>query len=244
MAPCPACGAARSYGYALRGRAYDVAVPREQRSGSDRREYAAATHVRLAEAAGGVADGLESALPLSDATRAAAGAWLSAAGIDAPGRTLGLVVAGTWPTKTWPVAHAVVLARRLLAAGHSLLLLAGPGEDDVTFRFRALAPAVPVLPPCDVATMVGVIAQLGGVIGTDSGPRHVAAAFGVPTYAWFGPTHPDTWNPPGERHAFWRTTLPCRSCDRTRCPHWNCMPSLGGDDASARVIAHLERHGR
>jgi len=71
-----------------------------------------------------------------------------------------------------------------------------------------------------------------------------AAALGIPTFAWFGPTHPDTWQPPGERHGHWRTSLPCRGCDRTRCPHWNCLPGLAGADAAARVLAHLARHVR
>jgi ADP-heptose:LPS heptosyltransferase len=80
-------------------------------------------------------------------------------------------------------------------------------------------------------------------VGTDSGPRHLAAALSVPTFAWFGPTHPDTWNPPGDLHGFVRTDLPCRACDRTRCPHWSCMPGLAPDAVSAEVLAHLERWG-
>ena len=75
-------------------------------------------------------------------------------------------------------------------------------------------------------------------------PRHLAAALGVPTFGWFGPTHPDTWNPPGERHGFWWTDLPCRGCDRTSCPHWTCLPSLEPARAAALVLEHLERHGR
>lgn len=70
------------------------------------------------------------------------------------------------------------------------------------------------------------------------------AALGVPSFAWFGPTHPDTWNPPGEAHGFWRTELPCRACDLTACPHWNCLPALAPDAGAALVLAHLERHPR
>jgi ADP-heptose:LPS heptosyltransferase len=159
-----------------------------------------------------------------------------------PARTVGLVAAGTWGTKTLPVAHTARCAHRLRAADVPMLLLAGPGEEGVTATLAALVPGLPVLPPCDVATMVAVIARLRAVIGTDSGPRHVAAALGVPTFAWFGPTHPDTWNPPGDAHGFWWTPLPCRGCDRTACPHWNCLPGLHPDAAADAALAHLERH--
>jgi ADP-heptose:LPS heptosyltransferase len=240
------CGAARVHGYALRGRAraYHVTVPRERRPAPDRREYAAATHVRLAESVGGVADGLEARLAIGPAARDDATRLLEAAGVREPGRTIALVAAGTWPTKTWPLSHVAVLARRLAAAGHPLLLLSGPGEDAVVRRLAALAPGLAVLPPCGVAALVAVLARLGAVVGTDSGPRHVAAAFGVPTFSWFGPTHPDTWNPPGDRHGFWRTALPCRACDRTACPHWNCLPGLDPRAAARLVLNHLEHHGR
>ncbi len=240
------CGARRVHGYALRGRAraYHVTVPRELRPATDRREYAAAVHVRLAESAGGVADGLEARLPLAPRAREEAERLFAAAGVDAPERTIGLVAAGTWPTKTWPVSHVAVLARRLAAAGQPLLLIGGPGEEGVRRRLVALAPELRVLPDCEVAAMVAVIARLRALVGTDSGPRHVAAAFGVPTYSWFGPTHPDTWNPPGAAHGFWRTALPCRACDLTRCPHWNCLPGLDPNRAGDLVLAHLERHGR
>lgn len=239
-------GARVVWGYDLRGRRhlYGRTVPRETRLPGDRREHASAVHLRLALAAGGRGDDLRPEIALGEAARAEADRVLAAAGVDDPARTVGLVPAGSWPTKTWPVSHSAILARELAAAGHGVLLVAGPGEDGVVRRLRALAPAARALPPCGVGTLAAVIARLRAVVGTDSGPRHLAAALGVPSFAWFGPTHPDTWNPPGEAHGFWRTDLPCRACDLTACPHWNCLPSLAPDAGSALVLAHLERHPR
>jgi ADP-heptose:LPS heptosyltransferase len=97
-----------------------------------------------------------------------------------------------------------------------------------------------VLPPCDVPALAAVIARLAGVIGTDSGPRHLAAALGRPTFAWFGPTNPDNWTPPGD-HGVWWTPIPCRGCNRTRCPHWICLPSLDPREAARLVHEHFER---
>ncbi|MFN8588039.1 MAG: glycosyltransferase family 9 protein [Candidatus Eisenbacteria bacterium] len=236
-------GANRCFGYDLRGRRafYDVTVPRETRFDGDRREHASAVHLRLARAAGGAEVPLAPRLATTAAAREDAAALFARSGVHDPANTVGLVAAGTWPTKTWPVSHAAVLAKRLMAAGRDVLVLDGPGEGAVTRRVAALAPGVRVLPPCGLSALVAVIERLGAVVGTDSGPRHLAAALGVPSFAWFGPTHPDTWNPPGELHGYWRTSLPCRGCDRTHCAHWNCLPGLDGDTAAALVLAHLER---
>lgn len=239
-------GARTVFGYELRGRkhAYDVTVPREIRRAGDHREHAAAVHVRLARAAGGLDVPLSPRVALQPAAVAEAGELFALAGVRDPARTVGLVAAGSWATKMWPISHSAVLARHLMAAGHEVLMVAGPGEDDMTRRLLEHAPGAHVLPRCGVAALAAVIARLRAVVGTDSGPRHLASAFGVPSFAWFGPTHPDTWNPPGALHGFWRTSLPCRGCDRTRCPHWNCLPGLAPDEGAKLVLAHLDKHGR
>jgi len=237
-------GATRTAGYELRGRkhAYDVRVPVEPPRADGRREYAAAVHVRLAEAVGGIADGLGCDVALDARARGEGAGLLERAGVRDPSRTVALVAAGTWPTKTWPVSEAAILARELLVAGWEVLLVDGPGEERVRATLRSLVPRLAALPRCDVRGLVASLAPLAALVGTDSGPRHVAAALGLATFAWFGPTHPDTWQPPGERHGFWRTPLPCAGCDRTRCPHWNCMPGLPPTLAAERVLAHLARH--
>jgi len=241
-----ASGAGRRAGYEVRGRAaaYHVRVPRTLPPAPGRREYAAATHLRLALAAGGREDGLDARVAVGEGARAEAQALLRASGLARPERAVGLVAAGTWPAKAWPLSHAALLARALLASGREVLVIGGPGEERVGVTLAALAPGVRSLPACGLGALAAVVGRLGAVVGTDSGPRHLAAAQGVPTYAWFGPTHPDTWNPPGEAHGAWWTPLPCRGCDRTRCPHWSCLPGLAPAEAAERVLAHLERHGR
>lgn len=239
-----ASGAPRTVGWDVRGRryAYRVRVPRARPGGG--REYAADAQVRVAVAAGGVADGAPPRLVVDPAQRAAADALLAAAGVTDPAATVGLVAAGTWGTKTWPLSHAASLARALDAAGWPVLALCGPGEDHVAAGLARMSPSCRRLPPCDVGTLVAVIERLAAVVGTDSGPRHAAAALGVPTFAWFGPTHPAEWSPPGEAHGYVRSTLPCRGCNRTTCPHWCCMPGLAPDAVTADVLDHLERHAR
>jgi ADP-heptose:LPS heptosyltransferase len=237
-----ASGAGLTAGYDLRGRrfAYQIRVPRDAPGEGGRREHASTAHLRLAAAVGGDADGLPPRVALSEPARARAAALLAEAGVRDPSSAIGLVAAGTWATKTWPLSHAAALARRLMAEGLALLLISGPGEEAASETLARLAPGLLRLPPCGVGELAATLARLRAVIGTDSGPRHLAAALDVPTFAWFGQTSPETWQPPGPLHGYWQTSLPCRACDRTVCPHWSCMPELAPADAAARVLAHLE----
>jgi len=239
------CRARTRAGYDLQGRryAYDVRVPRLPPAGP-RREYAAVSHVRMACAVGGIDDGALPHLVLDEAARRDGRERLAAARIGDPERTVGLVAAGTWGPKTWPLASSALVARGLLAAGYEVLLLCGPGEERVSAALGRMAPGIKLLPPCDVAGLAAVIAHLCAVIGTDSGPRHLAVALSRPTFAWFGPTHPENWTPPDPRHAVWWSDLPCRGCGRTVCPHWNCLPGLEPDHALDLVKRHLDTYAR
>jgi len=72
------------------------------------------------------------------------------------------------------------------------IILAGPGEDWRAFaRFEVWNSA-----PLDRVKSLMADAQL--FVGNDSGPAHMAAAFGVPVVAIFGPSDPSIWGP-------WRT---------------------------------------
>ncbi len=239
-------GATRVWGFDLRGRRrlYHATVPRVLHPGGDRREYAAQSSLRLARAAGGAEVDPHPRLVLTERAKREGAECLAAAGVGDPTRTVALVPAGSWPTKTWPVANAARLARRLQASGHDVLAVGGPGEEGVIARLVALAPGTRTLRAPHVRALAGAIAPLRALVGTDSGPRHLAIAFDVPTYTWFGPAHPGAWTPDDPRHDYWRTSLPCRACERTVCPHWNCLPALSADEAGDRVLAHLDRHGR
>jgi len=92
--------------------------------------------------------------------------------------------------KTWPARRFVEVAEHLRdKAGLEPVFLAGPADDSSAFgTFRTYQS----LPLEQVKTLVAG-AQL--FIGNDSGPAHIAAAFGVPVVVLFGPSDPVTWAP-------------------------------------------------
>ncbi len=97
------------------------------------------------------------------------------------------------PEKTWPAERFIAVAEHLRdKAGLEPVFLAGPADDSSAFvRFRIFQSA-----PLDQVKSIVSGAQL--FIGNDSGPAHIAAAFGVPVVVLFGPSDPVNWAP-------WRT---------------------------------------
>jgi ADP-heptose:LPS heptosyltransferase len=94
--------------------------------------------------------------------------------------------------KTWPAHRFLAVADDLVRNGLEPIILAGQADDPSPFaRFTVWSNT----PLADVIRMMAC-AQL--FIGNDSGPAHIAAAFGVPTVVLFGPSDPVIWAP-------WRT---------------------------------------
>ena len=96
------------------------------------------------------------------------------------------------PPKAWPIERFVEVAERLQSAGLEPMILAGPADDASAFaQFQVFRNA----PLADVKNLMSGASFF---IGNDSGPAHIAAAFGVPVVVLFGPSNPVTWAP-------WRT---------------------------------------
>ena len=92
------------------------------------------------------------------------------------------------PEKTWPAERFLAIARHV-SRDYEPVFIGGPGDDLSAFtEFRTVAGA----PLQDTKTLLASAALF---IGNDSGPAHMAAAFGVPVVVLFGPSDPVVWAP-------------------------------------------------
>ncbi|GAB4190589.1 MAG: hypothetical protein Tsb0015_11960 [Simkaniaceae bacterium] len=60
--------------------------------------------------------------------------------------------------------------------------------------------------------------KMHAVISMDSSSLHLAAAAGVPTFSFFGPSHGKIYNPAGNRHGYLQGTCPYGVAFEKRCP--------------------------
>jgi len=96
------------------------------------------------------------------------------------------------PEKTWPAEGFLAVARQLRQAGLNPLFIGGPADDLSPFA------EFPTLRGAPLGEIKNLLAGASLFIGNDSGPAHMAAAFGLPVVAIFGASDPDIWGP-------WRT---------------------------------------
>jgi ADP-heptose:LPS heptosyltransferase len=99
--------------------------------------------------------------------------------------------------KNWPAERFASLAERL-TAGRPFLLVEGPADAEAAAALARVRAAVRArdLPP---RVLGAVLAHAGLYVGNDSAVSHLAAAWGAPVLALFGPTDPAQWAPVGPR---------------------------------------------
>jgi ADP-heptose:LPS heptosyltransferase len=99
--------------------------------------------------------------------------------------------------KNWPAQRFASLVERV-TAGRPFLLVEGPADVATAASLAAVTSVVRArdLPP---RVLGAVLARAALYVGNDSGVSHLAAAWGAPVLALFGPTDPGQWAPVGPR---------------------------------------------
>ena len=168
---------------------------------------------------------------------------LRRAGVERDG-AIGLAPAtARGASKRWPAASFGDLARRMLARGLEVVVVIGPGEEELGWAVAAAAGRpVPVV-GCrlDVAGLAGVLARLSVLVCNDSGPMHLAGAVGTRMVALFGPTDPRRTGPLGDRSVILRRELDCAPCGARICPlgHSACLQELSVERVERSLLRVL-----
>lgn len=121
------------------------------------------------------------------------------------------------PGKTWRSDGFLAVAHRLREHGMEPVFIGAAGDDLAPFaEFRTVAGA----PLEEIKTL---LAGASFFVGNDSGPAHMAAAFGLPVVVIFGNSNPAIWGP-------WRTASEVLSA-----------PGGIGEVTTVQVLDALER---
>jgi heptosyltransferase III len=110
---------------------------------------------------------------------------------DVDGRIAVLHPVAAASDKTWPAVRFLQVAVHLRSTGLDPVFVGAASDDLSAFSsFRTLQGTL--------ADLKGLLARAALFIGNDSGPAHMAAAFGLPVVVFFGASDREVWAP-------WRT---------------------------------------
>jgi len=90
--------------------------------------------------------------------------------------------------KTWPAERFIELARYLKLWNIKPIFLSGPTDDATPFREHTVLAG-------SLSQVKSVLSNASLFVGNDSGPAHMAAAFGVPSLVLFSTSDPTVWEP-------------------------------------------------
>jgi len=158
-------------------------------------------------------------------------------GLRADGRVVTFNSGGAFGSaKWWPEEHFADLAKRVASnLDYDVLVMCGPKERRLARAIveRAAHPRVFSMAdqPIDIGTAKACIRRTRLMVSTDSGPRHVAAAFGKPVVTLYGPMPPVFGENPTVMAIDLRLDIHCLGCQNRVCPlgHHKCMRDLTPD---------------
>lgn len=154
---------------------------------------------------------------ISDAERTWAQAFL--AEHDLGGDLVIVAPGGSTPTKLWPVSRFAEVARRLIEKHDvAVLVMVGPAEADHIEYFRDMPGRFLFDAGGNTFRQNMVLTAFArAMVGNDTGLMHVAAQFGVPAVALFGPTPSTVFGYAHRGHRILTADLPCIPCNAPLC---------------------------
>ncbi len=143
------------------------------------------------------------------------------------------------PARTWPLAKFQQLAARLRQANLPVQIACDPGQ---LAWWRQQGENVAC--PRNVGELLALLDRAGIFIGNCSGPGHLAAITGVPTFTVYGPSLPE-WFAPLHPAAEWfeGRACPYKPCsDYCRFAEPFCLWQVSVEEVWRRVEKFAEKH--
>jgi heptosyltransferase-2 len=143
------------------------------------------------------------------------------------------------PVRVWPLERYRTIVARLRAKNYQVQVACDP---DQRAWWRGAGEENLVVPQT-VAELLALVDRAGAFVGNDSGPGHLAAFCGVPTFTVFGPQLPE-WFAPLHPSSEW---LEGKACPYKPCSDYCrfltpcCMVRSGEEEVWAHLEAFVNR---
>ncbi len=169
---------------------------------------------------------------------------LAESGIGGSDLLIGINPGSTYgEAKRWLPERFAETADRLAAQyGAKVLIVGAHGEEALgcSIAGRIKATSVVLSGRTSVRELMAAVKRCAVFVTNDTGPMHIAASFGVPLVAVFGPTDWRTTAPVGTKYALVRQPVDCAPCLLRECPiDHRCMTRITVDEVFAAATKQL-----
>lgn len=149
---------------------------------------------------------------------------------------------GGWRSKCWPPDRYGELHRALARrTGLRGVVSYGPGERPLAEEVRRAAGSpAPAIIEMDVAQLMALVSRARFLVSGDSGPLHLAVAFGTPVVGLYGPTTAERNGPFRPEDVVLRNASPRETTLRRGKAYSPAMLSITVDQVLAAVERRLE----
>jgi ADP-heptose:LPS heptosyltransferase len=156
------------------------------------------------------------------------------------GRAIFVHTGAGQPIRVWPLERYQRLIARLRADHHQVIVACDPDQ----LAWWQQAGETTITAPRSVNELTALIDQAGVFIGNDSGPGHLAAFCGVPTFTLFGPQLPEWFAPlHPESVVLEGKACPYRPCsDYCRFPAPRCLWNISEAEVWEQLQPFLAQH--
>ncbi|MEE8434699.1 MAG: glycosyltransferase family 9 protein [bacterium] len=150
---------------------------------------------------------------------------------------------------TWPMENQVTLVRELVSRGLAVRIVGDEADRPVLEQWFGAVHGAQLHIGLPLPELTALIAGARVFIGNSSGPLHLAGLTGTPHVAFYPQNRvsaPARWRtlphpsaPEDFRRYLLASEFPvgCVTCQGERCPHFNCVASIGTATAMAAVEA-------
>lgn len=119
-----------------------------------------------------------------------------------------------WIDRRWPIERFVLLGKLLLSKGYAVVVIGAPAERNIA---DALAQsidqeAISLGGKISILDLVILLKRSFLLVTNDSGPLHIAASLGIPTFAFFGTDTPVIYGYNSPLHTIFYKNLSCSPC--------------------------------
>ncbi len=167
-------------------------------------------------------------------------------------KVIALHVGGSDETayKRWPIEYFTKVIPLLKEKEYDVLLVAGPGEENVVSEINlTLEGPVLVLNGLPLKRTAAIIARCSGLLCTDSGIGHIAAAVGIPVLSLVGPGDPRRISPYGRKCGFISGKTACSPCihypfgtsnsdySKVVCSSLECLRKISPEEVRDKLLS-------